>query len=464
MHHARRSRRVDRKEETVPLRPDELADILRSARQRPPEPPAPLLDWLRTFVHAFLDGLPRDRPDPPTAAEVATAAVAGVYGPRREGPPSEEVFRYLVGQARFRSAADLRAVERLLVLGAGQRHPDAPGGSGPWFGAWPGSLDALLRLLRACVREPLAWLRREIERSEARRDPADTYQEEAALAVLLRQALLRGCDCWTRWQDLRIHSEEDARQRCRRAHRLDAWESDRQSLGDFLAVAVEGGGRLAAGQCNAFRHGMLAKVACDGRLHAGPVLRCHVEGCRGEVQFDNRCDGPGRHLAQVREPSWWLWLADGPGQRTEWTCWRCKQCGDKHGRLYFRSGRGGTLAPACPLDHTGSWSRRPVEVWVPAGLMSLEDAPRLATPGEAPDHQLLEEEERESLLRLVRGWPEGELKTVALALCEAGGSEEEAARRVGMESCSDTFQQLLRQIRERLPTRPVPGNLGGKDS
>src|SRR5262249_25949768 len=136
----------------------------------------------------------------------------------------------------------------------------------------------------------------------------------AACAAVFRAALVLGCDCWRRWQEMRIDSEALAQHHCTTRHDLREWDRE-GPLPDFLVqAAVQGAlhlpgperGKGEQAYASDSRRGMLAKVVADANLVAGPVLRCARPGCSGEIRPNDRCDGCGEP-ARVREISWWLW-------------------------------------------------------------------------------------------------------------------------------------------------------------
>lgn len=175
------------------------------------------------------------------------------------------------------------------------------------------------------------------------------------------------CDCWERWQDFSIESEQAAIDRCETKHTLEGWPVG-EPLDRWLYVVVVGGSFARA---NGLRKGMLAPACTTdgGRLlQVGQVLVCSP--CGREVSRENRCicdDAPS-----CFEPTFWVFEK---GKRARAPAWRCRTAEPK--KIFFRL----SSSSVCPSCGRNDWGRRPILVWVPIGRRPLTDFER-AVDGE----------------------------------------------------------------------------------
>lgn len=229
-----------------------------------------------------------------------------------------------------------RAVERLLVYGA---YPESnpPPGKSPYDSRWNGAKDALFHIICKQIYSAVDWIgQRVLQLDGVNLAVWQKYQVETC-ATHIRDALVLGrCECWKRWEELRIKSEDLAREHCQQ-HRLICWDKHEPLHLFLFRQAVCGPLRIpnrkkkkdrGASKANRFRqYGMLARVVTDvsefhgkGRsLVAGQILKCADPKCTGQIQLDDHCD-QCRALSNVVKPSWWIWF---PGDRNGWPCRRC---------------------------------------------------------------------------------------------------------------------------------------------
>jgi hypothetical protein len=315
------------------VHPDDWSEISEAARRRFSDTsavkgksrralrermPTDVAEWLETFVHEFLRDRPPGHPDALTPGQVATPATMAVYAQAVPGMPADVLLDTLVKLANFAHPGDERAVERLLVHGA-CLPPSGPPGVDPWQCRWDGAWEALAAVIRKVITPAVWWLGQKVARPDDMPLSEWVRTEANACSVLIRTALVTGCDCWQRWEDFHIKNEALAMAHCARRHDLGVW-GGLKPLENFLFRALVQGalflpnprtGTRGQARINDFRRGMLAKIAVYDNLVAGPVLRCAHPDCDGEdIDLNDRCT-MCRNLAHVHEPSWWLWLKEG---------------------------------------------------------------------------------------------------------------------------------------------------------
>jgi hypothetical protein len=378
---------------------------------RPYPPPGPFADWLGKLVLTVPDG---------TVQDLARAAFALAYGPVEAGLPAEPVLAGLLQPARFPEpdaagvldpAALRRAVERALALVL--RLPPPPAGRGweaRWFGAYQALYEMISRIIRPVLYELYGVFH---EPTESLQEWVDRETEDGAR--MLCAQLLGGCDCWRRAEQLSL-DEEVAVVNCQRDHRLAAWDGE-SPLDSHLRRAVLNDARWP--QANALRHGMLTKLAGEGQLWAGRVLRCARRGCSGEIQPANdRCDVCRQPTTVVRPP-FWFWRE---GQRRPGECRRC--AADNF--LYFRW-----------ADHPERGWEKITRVWVPARVLELQESPG---SGAGPEEPIL----RAEVAARVQQIPEGDgARAVAERYLLQGQELADVANALGHNLAGLDFLRLM---------------------
>ncbi len=444
----------------MPLTDAQKLQIAAEARARCSQVTFPdaLAGWLGANVQGFLDTVDPSQRNQHTEGEIAAVAVAAGYGPDTGQPLPEPVLANLIGVAQFAHPGDQRAIERLLVRGCLLPPSPPPTGADPWQCRWDRAWECLFHLICRVITDAVRWVGHRVMGlvGNALADWAHGELDEEtgsrpvgqvdSCAAVIRGALVLGCDCWQRWQDMRIQNEALAMCHCETRHRLSAWDGQ-QALDLFLfRAAVLGPLRLPdpdAGitelaRVNDFRCGMLAKDVAEAMLVAGPVLRCSQPGCDGEIRLNDHCDHCGQ-LAHVQNPSWWLWLRD---ERQPWPCRRCGPCNC----LYFQ-----WWGP-CPGCGVHDWGHTPTQVWVPVGWVSMTDHFPSDGPGSAEG--LESSEDREKLLAAISNWSDGPHKRVAQRIFRDGWTLTDAAGEQELVPEASAFKKLVAEIINRLGGEP----------
>jgi hypothetical protein len=203
--------------------------------------PQELAAWLVGFITEFqTNEAEKHRPVPSELATCATAA-AVAYGPMGSDTAPDSLLRLLTTVISETTAEApigglQRGFERVLVFGLSL--PDA---GQTWKHQWLGAWDALFQLVLRTIQSQVRRFGRVIMNHKGAALNEWDEWEPARCASEIRTYLVRGCDCWKRWQDFHIQSQALAMHHCDTEHWLEAWDWRKMPLEKFIfRAAIKG--------------------------------------------------------------------------------------------------------------------------------------------------------------------------------------------------------------------------------